>query len=267
VITQRSWRRKGRLSQDRIQRLSRIGFSWSIRLDHNDASGSFPEHVKVADRLWELRFAELARFRKQHGHCAIPKSDARMRRLHGWLAGQRKNWRTERLREDRQKRLRKLGLDWKAQDLRWDRSFAKLMVYRRRFGHCDVRAHSGKYGCLGHWISNQRSFRRKGLLSQERINRLDQSGFPWISSRCTGGGPKRGEVPPYAEKQWNSMFSRLKRFKRQYGHLNIPWRKKTKPNLRGWLNLQRLQWRQGRLRAERRRRLKQFGVSVPRQRG
>jgi hypothetical protein len=180
VITQRSWRRKGILSQDRIQRLDGIGFSWSTRLDDNDASGSFQEHVKVADQLWELRFAELVRFRKQHGHCNVPKSDVRKRRLNRWLAWQRKNWRTGRLREDRKKRLQKLGLDWKAQDLRWDRSFAKLMVYRKRFGHCDVRAHSGQYRCLGHWISNQRCFRRKGLLSRDRIRRLNQLGFPWV---------------------------------------------------------------------------------------
>jgi hypothetical protein len=266
VITQRSWRRKGRLSQDRIQRLDGIGFSWSSRLDDNDAAGSFQEHVKVADQLWELRFAELVRFRKQYGHFSVPQSDVSKRRLHDWLAWQRKHRRSGRLREDRKRRLQKLGVEWEPRDPRWDRTFAKLMVYKKRFGHCDVLTHSGKYHCLGHWISNQRSFRRKGLLSQERIKRLDQVGFPWISPRYNGGGPKRGEVPPYAEKRWSSMFSKLERFKQQHGHLKIPWGKKTKPNLWGWLNLQRLQWRQGQLSQERRRRLKALGLPVPRQR-
>jgi hypothetical protein len=62
------------------------------------------------------------------------------------------------------------------------------------------------------------------------------------------------------------MLSRLKEFKQRHGHLKIPWRTKTKPNLWGWLSLQRSQWKHGRLSAERRSRLSELGVVISNQR-
>ena len=98
------------------------------------------------------------------------------------------------------------------------------------------------------------------MLSQERIARLDQIGFLWVSGRYAGGGLRRGEIPQYAREQWNRMFDKLKQFKQQHGHLKVPRRPKSKPYLWGWLSLQRSEWRHGRLSEERRRHLQALGV-------
>jgi hypothetical protein len=266
VDHQRCWRRKGRLSQDRIDRLNEIGFSWSQRLDLEAPAGSYQEHVRVRDQIWHHMFAHLVRFKDKHGHCNVPKSDSSQRRLHRWVQRQREDWRKGRIREARKRRLEELGFEWGTTNPSWDHKFAELAAYQQRFGHCDVPVRRPGTWSLGHWVSNQRCFRRRDMLSQDRIDRLDQIGFPWTSGRYTGAGPKRGEIPPYCRKRWDSMFAKLKRFKREHGDLNVPWRDKTKPSLWGWFTTQRSHWRHGRLQEERRRRLEELGVSIPSQR-
>jgi hypothetical protein len=262
VDSQRGFRRRGMLSQERIQQLDEIGFTWSTRFERNSPPASYQAHRKVLDQLWDLRFNELARFKKQHGHCNVPANDSSYRTLRRWVESQREHWRSGALREDRKARLERVGFQWKVKNPSWDRRFEELLTYKQQYGHCDVPVRGPRNRLLGHWASNQRCFRCKGMLSQERIDRLDHIGFPWTSPRSSGGGPKRGEIPCYAAKQWDRMLAKLKQFKQRHGHLKVPSRNKTKPSLWQWLSLQRSQWRHGRLSEERRKRLQELGVEV-----
>jgi hypothetical protein len=182
VSNQRSFRIKGKLSQERIDRLDRIGFKWFARLDAVLPSESFNAHVKSLEQLWDLMFEELVRFKAENGHFRIPAGEPRLHRLFRWVIRQRENWKAGELSEERQRRLQEVGFEREPYNPSWDLKFNQLIEYKKRFGHCEVPARWPENTPLGLWVHNQRAFKRKGQLSSERIQRLDNIGFAWAAA-------------------------------------------------------------------------------------
>jgi hypothetical protein len=94
---------------------------------------------------------------------------------------QRKQWKVGDLPEMRRKRLEDLGFEWKPRNPSWELKFAQLLDYKRRFGNCQVPARWTENKPLGFWAHSQRAFRRRGMLSAERIRRLNSVGFVWAN--------------------------------------------------------------------------------------
>jgi len=90
--------RKSHLTTERQELLERIGFQWDY-------------HVAA----WQEKFALLALFRREHGHCLVP---TREKRLFAWCKRQRRQYRfwfdgkSSALTEDRIQRLSDLGFPW-----------------------------------------------------------------------------------------------------------------------------------------------------------
>ena len=61
----------------------------------------------------------------------------------------------------------------------WDERYGRLCSYKEKNGHCNVSFHDWPNLSLAEWVSSQRSSRKRGLLSRERIARLDAIGFQW----------------------------------------------------------------------------------------
>jgi hypothetical protein len=187
VSNQRSFRNKGWLSQERIDRLDRLGFRWIARLNRQAPPMSFRAHLRALDQLWDARFAALVRYKRKHGHCNVLPGDGLGGGLNRWAIRCRSEAKRGALRADRRRRLDQLGFHWEGggyhRQAGWEARLAQLLAYKKRFGDCDVPCHWPKDRVLGHWVSSQRSFRKKGLLSQERIDRLEKIGFRWDASR------------------------------------------------------------------------------------
>ncbi len=86
----------------------------------------------------------------------------------------------------------------------WDERYGELLTYKA--GHGNVRVPPSWSRDLGWWVINQRTFRTKGVLSEERIRRLDEIGFDW--------DPR--------ESQWEEMFKELLSYKAKHGNINVP---------------------------------------------
>lgn len=223
VSCQRNFRNKGWLSQERIDRLDQLGFKWVAHYNRKAPPQSYQNWIFLKDRHWDSMFAALLKYKKKQGDCNVRPDDGLEGRLHGWVLRQRSEARKNLLREDRRWRLDRAGFLWKGYNPSWDKRFSQLLAFKKRFGHCDVPCHWPKDRLLGHWVSNQRSFRKKGVLSQERIDRLDQIGFRWLA-------PFRLEAPPQSFREhvkeldqlWESKFAEPVRFQRQHGHCRIP---------------------------------------------
>ena len=56
-------------------------------------------------------------------------------------------------------------------------------------------------------------------MTDERVRKLEEIGFHWSS--------------------WDKKFEDLLRFKRMYGHFNVPQKSKLYPNLQNWISRQR----------------------------
>ena len=76
--------------EERIERLDSIGFTWNLQL-----------------ASWEDQFQELTQFKKDHGHCDIPRSN---RKLGRWVNTQRLMYRRRAMTAEVKKRIEKLQL-------------------------------------------------------------------------------------------------------------------------------------------------------------
>jgi superfamily II DNA or RNA helicase len=125
----------------------------------------------------------------------------------------------------------------------WDQRYGELITYREIYGHCNVPQSWPENPELGRWVSFQRYLRKKERLSGDRIRRLEKIGFTWDTK----------------EAYWEEMFSALLAFSEVSGHCVVPYDWPKDPNLGTWVRVQRREWKKGRLRHDRFRRLKEVG--------
>jgi superfamily II DNA or RNA helicase len=175
VGQQRTQRRAGRLSADRVQRLVEIpGWSWEAVVDQ-----------------WESNFKLLNTFVEEHGHASVPVDHKVQGQALGyWVRTQRAFFNRGEMPADRAERLKALpGWTWDPFSARWEEGFAALSKYVAREGTARVRSDHLEEGVkLGQWSSNQRAFYNRGKLSPDRAARLE--GLPgWSWSLPKGHRP------------------------------------------------------------------------------
>jgi superfamily II DNA or RNA helicase len=171
------------LSQDRIEKLNSIGFSWD-----------------PLSEQWEECFTALREFRNREGHCRVhPKFKRNGLRLGAWVLNLRS--RKNRLLPEQIKRLDSLDFSWDPVSEQWEEAFAALKKFCEREGHCRVPQSLFVDNLkLGSWVSRQRN--PKQQLTPERIKRLKAIGFSW---------------DPHSE-QWEKAYEALKKFHKSKGH-------------------------------------------------
>ncbi len=248
VHNQRMRKRCGEVGPERIRRLEAVGFDWS-----HDRDAARLQAVYARNDVWERMFGQLEKFQKRYGHCRVPRGRPGNRRLATWVFKQRQLQRRGELQPDRFRRLDAIGFAWEATGFanqRWLKYWARLMEFRRRFGHCHVPTTWSEDKALGYWVTSQRAMRKKGLLTEETVRRLDEVGFVWDA------GPKRRER---WESLWSAKFAELAAFHREQGHWDVPYERPEFRRLRSWMNHQRLCHRQGQLSADRVRQLEEIG--------
>jgi hypothetical protein len=140
------------------------------------------------EHVWEKGFLALARFQAKYGHC-VPED----RRLATWVRSQCHHRQRNTLKAQYIERLDEIGFvrDCAGSRLanRWESMFAALVEFRRIHGHCRVSTLDKDHSSLGNWVRTQRTRRRQGKLSEERIRKLDELGFVWEAP--SGRGPRR----------------------------------------------------------------------------
>ena len=154
--------RHSRPSADRVQRLTALGFVW-------DADAA----------VWEEMFARLVQYKARVGDCNVPDKLPEDMQLANWVHNQRAFAKRGRLSADRVERLTALGFVWDARTALWEEMFARLVQYKARFAHCNVRCGWPEDPKLGFWVGNQRMVNRRGRLPADRVERLTALGFEW----------------------------------------------------------------------------------------
>ena len=248
VHNQRVRKRRGEVGPERIRRLEAIGFEWFPRRESDRLRGAY-----ARCEAWERMFRQLEKFQQQYGHCRVPRKRPGNQRLATWVFKQRQLQRRGQMPPDWFRRLDAIGFAWEATEFAnqgWLKSWARLMEFRRRFGHCHVPATWREDKALGGWVATQRALRKKGLLTEETVRRLDEIGFVWDA------GPKRRER---WDSLWSAKFAELVAFHREHGHWDVPCEQPEFRRLRSWINHQRLYHRHGQLSADRVRQLEEIG--------
>ncbi len=73
--------------------------------------------------------------------------------------------------------LEALGFGWGPHAARWEERFSELVRFKGEHGHCDVPRAWSKNPVLGNWVGTQRSNYRRGKLSPDRVELLEEIGF------------------------------------------------------------------------------------------
>ncbi|GFH61990.1 hypothetical protein CTEN210_18466 [Chaetoceros tenuissimus] len=116
-------------------------------------------------------------------------------------------------------------------DKRWNDKYKQLKEYKAQNGHCNVPRVYEPNKALGTWVYKQRQEYRKmseGLYSwitQERVEKLENIGFSWVVLR--------------SNDTWNESLKKLKEFKAQNGHCNVPQGYEANKALGKWVSAQR----------------------------
>ena len=117
----------------------------------------------------------------------------------------------------------------------WEERFAELVAYQTQHGHCRVSFGYLENPALGKWVSEQRTTKRTGTLSEERIARLDALAFVWDSHKAA----------------WDEQFAELVAYQTQHGHCRVSFGYPENPALGLWVSTQRVEKRAGTLSEER----------------
>src|SRR5262249_34756552 len=84
---------------------------------------------QMTGRRWEEGFSALRTFKRQHGHCLVPRWHMQGKyKLGQWVAVQR--YRKANLSSERKRRLDDIGFVWSWRDLLWEKNFAALKAFK-----------------------------------------------------------------------------------------------------------------------------------------
>ncbi len=235
MLTQRGLKKRGKLSEKRINTLTAIGFVWQRKGRHtgSQAINSPGEEIPVT-RAWDDMFSELVNFFKLHGHCNVPDNWTAQPELSRWVAMQRRKKRQNLLAAELVSQMEEIGFAWTTHAGGWDSMFARLVEHMRPM-------HNGKPRMtpasdeLRRWMLTQRQFKKRGELDAEREKRLTDIGFEW---------------DPFSAR-WQKMYDILKDFRAEHGHCRVPTGWPKDPVLANWVGVQRARKIDGKLSTER----------------
>lgn len=167
VSLQRTQKKKGSLTKEQEQRLDDLGFSWD------------PFHT-----AWMQKYEVLKAFQNKNGHCRVRKRYEADPSLASWVDRQRQDNRKGRLSEERKQMLLDLGFEFNPLHSTWLEQFHLLKEFQQTHGgSCWVPQKYKADPALGEWVHNQRQDRKRGRLSKERKQMLNDLGFEWNKSK------------------------------------------------------------------------------------
>lgn len=225
VVGQRVRRKKGQLSQARIDRLDEVGFTW----DYQD---------QKTLETWMQWYEQLRAYVAENGNADVPRRHANTK-LASWVWIQRlrrgKHYNKQApLSAEQEQLLNEIGFTWDPRAAVWEKNFDALEKFASENGHCNV----GDNEKLIQWMKRQRKAYTNGDLDDERRLRLEAIGFSW-------------DEPRLIDRRWLEKFERLKNYFQQHGNADVPNRWEGDPSLANWVSSQRERRKAGRLEAER----------------
>ncbi len=225
---------RGTLSPDRIKRLEEIGFIWD-----------------VLEEWFEEGFRETLLYKKRTGN---PNAPWGYKTPEGFLLGSwqislRQRYRQGNLSPDRIERFEEIGFTWYILEEQFEKGFQETLLYKERTGNPNAPKYyrTPEGFKLGIWQRTKRVKYRKGELSPDRIERLEEIGFTW-------------EI---WEEQFEKGFQETLLYKESTGNPNAPAQYKTAEGyqLGSWQSVLRQRYRKGKLSPDRIRRLEAIGFT------
>ena len=177
---------------------------------------------------WINKYEELVRYTKG-GKSPSPPVNHKV--LKTWMATQRSAYSTGRMSSKHIQLLENLdGWIWDPFEFKWNQKYEDLVQYTKEYG--DSRP-PRRHKTLGTWVDNQKSVYKKGKLSKERTDLLENlAGWVWDSY----------------DFEWEKQYQHLVQYTKENGDARPPQGHEI---LGSWVNKQRSVYNKGRLPKER----------------
>lgn len=184
-----------------------------------DCRRLFEELEDTLSASWELMYAQAKKYCETNGNLMIPikyKTESGYS-LGSWLAAQRRIYNGEvpgHLTQQQIEKLEAIGIVWgNYRLLVWEQNYQEAKEYFEQYGDLRVPAsYVTKTGlALGIWIQMMRSARaneRTGIVTPERIERLDAIGMVWA----------------VVSDQWEKNYQEAAAYYAVHGNLLVPQR-------------------------------------------
>lgn len=234
VNTQRSIFRgktNGTLTEERISRLESIGMQWQT----------------LRERQWNEGFELAKAFYDKNGHLDVSK---KQKKLSQWIVHQRQKYKNGDLSGEEISMLNSIGMKWNPIDELWEVCFEAAKRYFEEHETLDIPvSYVDENGLkLGKWYHIQRKNYKKGLLSDERKQRLETIGINWTSVKI---------------RNWMNYYTLVKDYFVKYGNIDIKSDYVT-PNgekLGAWIQIQRERYARGHISEDQIRMLNKLNMS------
>ena len=200
---------------------------------------------------FEEWFSLAENYYKEHGNLLVPLKYVTPtgEKLGIWIVNNRKRYADGLLLPDRVRALNSIGMFWSIHEKNWQDMYTALLEYQSIHGDLNV---PSKYVTengqpLGRWLIYQTVLHFKGTLSREHEEKLESIGVIWRTN----------------DAKWAFMYKLANEYQKEYGNLNIPQNYTTSDDqaLGIWLQTQRNNYRDGKLKPGRIKLLEDIGIN------
>ena len=200
---------------------------------------------------FEEWFSLAENYYKEHGNLLVPLKYVTPtgEKLGIWIVNNRKRYADGLLLPDRVRALNSIGMFWSIHEKNWQDMYTALLEYQSIHGDLNVPSkyvtENGKP--LGRWLIYQTVLHFKGTLSREHEEKLESIGVIWRTN----------------DAKWAFMYKLATEYQKEYGNLNIPQNYTASDDqaLGIWLQTQRNNYRDGKLKPERIKLLEDIGIN------
>lgn len=196
---------------------------------------------KNQDSSWNEKFEFLHIFKEIYGHTNVPQRFYGDPGLGSWVGKQRGYFSKSKLSRNRVELLHFLNFEWApgkgfSFDAAWNKRYEELKYFLFIYGHTNVPCEYKNNRELGYWVKNQRQFKRKKFLDDNRIFLLNILGFEWIRRE------------PTKKLSWLERYKEYENYMAYYGNGLVPQRSGP---LGKWVQKQRDLFRKNLIKNER----------------
>ena len=205
--------------------------------------------VEIIGRQWDFWYGLTLRYKDEFNN---PNATRFYKTHEGfklgfWQSDQRKNYRKGILSPNRIKQFEEIGFTWDILEEQFEKGFQETLLYKQSTSNPNVPItyETAEGFRLGTWQAHQRGNYKKGILSPNRIEQLEDIGFTWER----------------LEEKFEKGFQETLLHKGNTGNSNVPQHYQTPEGylLGSWQTTQRGNYNKGKLSPERIRRLEEIG--------
>jgi hypothetical protein len=162
------------ITSERQALLNELDFAWNAQ-----------------EAAWARHMEDLQTFRKETGHCHVPRNHTKYPKLGVWIKEQRRHYtllkqgKQSRITKERAEKLDAVAFCWDTHEAIWLDRLRDVQDFKEKHGNCLVPTSYKENPKLGTWVHHQRGQFKKYTegkschITEERIQALDNLGFVW----------------------------------------------------------------------------------------